>query len=176
VIALGLVFFSASVNKLPGYVLPLVPAACAVAGFAMARMARRERWLIVPIALLGALPLASVILPEAQAHHLRTAQIPWISGALGVAVAAALGAAIAIWFRSRAFPLAILLAAAAFFALEIEVFPALDKAGSARSLWIASHPVCVPELPRGMAWGLYYYAARVIPDCAMVDNNAAPSR
>jgi 4-amino-4-deoxy-L-arabinose transferase-like glycosyltransferase len=176
VVAFGLVFFSASVNKLPGYVLPLVPAACAVTGLAMARTERRERWLIAPVALLGTLPIAAVILPEAEAHHLRTAQIPWISGALGIAVAAAIGVAIAKWFRSRAFPLAVLLAAAGFVLLEIDVFPALDKVGSARSLWIARHPDCAPELPRGMPYSLNYYAERALPGCAIVDKNAAPKR
>ena len=35
VVAFGLFFFSASVNKLPGYVLPLIPATCVLTSFAL---------------------------------------------------------------------------------------------------------------------------------------------
>ena len=61
VVLLGLIFFSASINKLPGYVLPLIPATCALLGIALAGTARPERWLIAPVFLLGAFPLVALV-------------------------------------------------------------------------------------------------------------------
>lgn len=174
VVAFGLVFFSASVNKLPGYVLPLIPSTCVLMGVALARAGLRERWLIAPIAMLGMLPAARAILPEAVAHGFGAAHIPWASVALGLAVGVAFGAGIALWplLRAKALLMAISVAAAAFIWLEIEVFPVLDTTGSARTLWAAGHPDCAPVLSRGMLYGLYYYSEKQLPDCAIVDKNA----
>jgi len=176
IVIVGLVFFSASMNKLPGYVLPLVPATCILTGLGLARSFRRERWLIAPTALLGTLPLAGSVFPEIAAHGLRISQIPWSSVALGLAIGAVVGGAIALWLRSRAFVVAVVLSAAAFLSLEIELFPALDKTASARTLWSSSHPGCAPVLARGMLYGLYYYSGKQLPDCAIVDKNAGPFR
>jgi hypothetical protein len=130
--------------------------------------------LVAPVALLGALPVAVSVLPEAAAHGLQFARIPWMTGALGVAVAALVGVIVSLGLRSRAFAVAVFLAAAGFMWVEIGVFPALDMAASARALWSSNHPDCAPVLPRGMLWGLYYYSGRRLPDCAIVDKNAVP--
>jgi 4-amino-4-deoxy-L-arabinose transferase-like glycosyltransferase len=174
VVIFGLVFFSLSVNKLPGYVLPLLPGTCALMGVALAATTNRDRWLIAPIALLGAFPLAISIVPHAVATSLHSTPIPWISGVLGLAAATAIGTACAVWLRTRAFSAAIFLAAIGFFLTEIEVFPALDQAASARPLWNASHPECAPFLSRGRLYGLYYYSDKKLPDCAIVDKKAEP--
>jgi 4-amino-4-deoxy-L-arabinose transferase-like glycosyltransferase len=174
VVAVGLIFFSASINKLTGYVLPLVPATCVLMGVALTRAARKERWLIASIALLGTLPLAASILPEAMVHGLRTTRIPWASGLPSLAAAAA-GVGTMYWLRSRAFQVAILLAAAGFIWAEIDLFPSLDRTASARTLWSANHPDCAPLLARNMLYGLYYYAGKRLPDCAIVDKNANQS-
>jgi len=175
VVAFGLVFFSASINKLPGYVLPLVPATCALMGVALAQSSLRERWLIAPIALLGVLPIAASVSPGLLAHSLRAAQIPWGYGAVGLVGGAVVGSIVAWRMRSHAFSLVFALAAAAFFWVETALFPALDEAASPRSLWSASHPECTPVLSRGPRYGLYYYSEKVLPDCAIVDKNANPS-
>lgn len=174
VVAFGFVFFSASVNKLPGYVLPLVPAACALMGLALARRPRLEPWLVASLGLMGALSTAVAVSPRAI-DHIRAAQIPWPPVFLGLAAAASLGAVLAFRFRARAFPAAILLVALGFLWLQARLFPVLDQAGSARSLWLASHPVCAPALPRGMSYSLYYYSGKLLPDCGIVDKNAIPS-
>ncbi len=170
----GFVFFSASVNKLPGYVLPLVPAGCVLLGFALARTARRNLWIVAPIGLLGALPVAAAVVPQSVAHGLRAAEIPWVTGLIGLAVTFAIGGAFAAWQPARVFWIAVFLASAGFLQLEVDLFPALDRTSSARSLWSESHPKCAPVLPRGMLYGLYYYAGRTLPDCAIVDKNATP--
>jgi hypothetical protein len=169
-----LVFFSAAVNKLVGYLLPLLPATCALMGVAFARMPRRERWLIAPIALLGALPPAASVLTGSAAHGLRATPIPWAPLAMGLAAAAGLGLVMVFGLRSRAFVSAILLAAAGFMWVEIDVFPALDQAASARTLWSSSHPDCAPVLARSLLYGLYYYSGKQLPDCAIVDKNPPP--
>jgi 4-amino-4-deoxy-L-arabinose transferase-like glycosyltransferase len=172
VVVFGLIFFSASINKLPGYILPLVPATCALLGVALARAPRPELWLIGPASLLGALPVATLTLP-ASLEHLRVTQLPWPSIIVGLVAAAAGFGMIAFWLRSRAFPIAILLAAGGFLWLETELFPALDRTGSARSLWASSHPDCAPA--RNLRYGLDYYSGKRLPDCAIVDKNANPS-
>ncbi len=174
IVILGLVFFSASVNKLPGYVLPLVPATCILIAAGLARSPRPERWLIAPIALLGLLPVAAAILPDIAASSLRATPIPWSSGTIWLLAATTVGFVAAFGLRSRAFLLTSLLAVAAFFSLEISVFPALDKAASARPIWSANRPECAPILARGMLYGLYYYSGGKLPDCAIVDKNAVP--
>ena len=61
----GFVFFSVARNKLPGYMLPLLPPACALMGIGLAESNGR-RW-VLPAAclLLCLLPVTAVVLPEA---------------------------------------------------------------------------------------------------------------
>jgi 4-amino-4-deoxy-L-arabinose transferase-like glycosyltransferase len=167
VAAFGFVFFSASVNKLPGYLLPLLPLVCACMGCALARARRPAVALIAPVALLGALPFLAQTAPVALARGLRSAQIPWTDVVLGLAAAAAAGAILTLTARARAFPVAATLAAVAFFWFQRAAFPAFDLAASARPMWLANRPVCAPRLPRALLYGLYYYAERQIPDCTL---------
>jgi hypothetical protein len=143
-------------------------------GIALAHSPRPERWMLAPVALLGALPVAASILPDVMEHGLRATPIPWLSGLAGLAIATAVGVALAFWLRSRAIPVAVLLAAAAFLWGEAAVFPVLDKAASARSLWSSSHPDCAPVLARQLRYGLEYYSGKALPDCGIVDKNAKP--
>jgi 4-amino-4-deoxy-L-arabinose transferase-like glycosyltransferase len=175
IIALGMVFFSAAVNKLFGYVLPLLPATCILMANGLSRSKHSERWLIAPIAALGILPVIAAVAPDVAARGLKSIPIPWMQGALGLAVAGIVGAVAALGLRSRTFTLAALLAAGGFLFLEIQLVPALDPNVSARSFWRSSHPNCAPVLPRGMLYSLYYYAERKLPDCDIVDKNAGPA-
>jgi 4-amino-4-deoxy-L-arabinose transferase-like glycosyltransferase len=165
----GFVFFSAAVNKLPGYLLPLLPLVCTIMGCALARAPRPGLALIVPVALLGVLPLLAQSAPVALARGLRFAQLPWTQIAIAFAAAAAAGIGLALTARARAVPVAVLLAAGIFFWFQRAAFPAFDLAASARPLWLSSHPACAPALPRGVLYGLYYYAERRLPDCTLLD-------
>ena len=165
VVIFGFVFFSASVNKLPGYLMPLLPAACVVMGVALANAKRPWLAIIGPVTLLGALPVISGVLPTAIAHGLRSAPIYWPSAALPLISGCALGIGIAAILRRRAFMAAIIVAAAAFLWFQVAVFPRLDRAASARPFWSAGFR-CAPSLPRSILYGLYYYANRELPDCA----------
>jgi hypothetical protein len=93
---------------------------------------------------------------------------------MGLLSGLAVGAAIALEWRSRSFPPVVMVAAAVFLWVEIGIFPLLDKAGSGRSVWIADHPSCAPVLPRNLLYGLYYYSGKPLPNCAIVDKNANP--
>jgi 4-amino-4-deoxy-L-arabinose transferase-like glycosyltransferase len=172
---LGLIFFSASVNKLPGYVLPLVPVTCILIGGGLAASPRAERWLIAPVISLGALPFAAAIVPQAAADGLSAASLDWRLAFGGLAAAVLAAAILAFGFRKFALPAVFLLAAAGFFALETDVFPKLDRAATARPLWRETHPACAPVLARSMLYGLYYYSEKELPSCGIVDKNELPA-
>ncbi len=172
ILIVGLVFFSASINKLPGYILPLAPVTCVLMGAGLAAAARPERWVIAPIILLGALPFAGSIVPQAAANGLRAASLDWRLAWAGIAVAAAIAGVLVFGVRSLAVPAAFLIAAGGFFWLETGLFPQLDRAATARPLWLEKHPSCVPVPARPIRYGLYYYSEKELPPCVIVDKNA----
>jgi 4-amino-4-deoxy-L-arabinose transferase-like glycosyltransferase len=163
--AFGLVFFSASVNKLPSYVLPLVPALCVLAGTGLATIPRPGLRLVLPAALLGLLPAIAKVIPMALAHGLRAAIVPWAEAGIGFSVVAAVGLALRMKAETWAIRATILFAALGFLWLQFETFPNLDAAASARPLWLADRPECSPPLNRSMQYGLNYYAERELPPC-----------
>jgi len=163
--AFGLLFFSASTNKLPGYVLPLLPAAAALIGI---RMATAPIRFVLPLSvLLMALgPVAAAVLPAAIASGLSRASAAdvWWPGV----VAAVLCAAGIAWWERRDFPAAMdgsVLAVACGMVWLIGVsFPAINLAASARPLW-ESGVRCQNDHLRGVRYGLNYYAGRELPAC-----------
>jgi 4-amino-4-deoxy-L-arabinose transferase-like glycosyltransferase len=175
ILIVGLIFFSASINKLPGYVLPLAPVTCVLMGAGLAASPRPERWLVVPVILLGALPFAAALIPKAAADGLSAAPPNWPLALSGLAIAAVIASILVFGLRSLAVPAAFLLAAGGFFWLETGIFPQLDRAATARPLWLETHPSCAPVLARPMLYGLYYYSKRELPPCAIVDKNVSPA-
>jgi 4-amino-4-deoxy-L-arabinose transferase-like glycosyltransferase len=173
--ALGtLVFFSISRNKLPGYILPALPAVAALAGRRLARDPA-PRWALPACALLlGALPLAARLLPVGLADGFGAAwppsNVPWIGLALALAAA---GVAAMLARRGRAGWAAALVAALAVGGiahLKRAVYPALDEAAGARSVWRRVEPrlteACIGEVRRHIAYGLAFYSRGEIPRCA----------
>jgi 4-amino-4-deoxy-L-arabinose transferase-like glycosyltransferase len=165
VVVFGFAFFSLSVNKLPGYVLPLLPAACILMGTGLARSTRMQRAVALPVALLGALPIAARVVAQALAGGLRTAAIP--IAVLGIWLPVSMLAAVVIFTGPcrRAFAFAALLTGLAFLWFQIAAFPAIDAAASARPSWLASHPTCSEGGDRGLIYGLYYYSGHVLLPC-----------
>jgi 4-amino-4-deoxy-L-arabinose transferase-like glycosyltransferase len=172
----GLVFFSISKNKLPGYLLPLAPAAAALMGIALAEDlgdGKGARWVLPAAALcLIAIPAALPILPEALAAGLSRAPLPSFQWTWLVPVALALGV---YWLERRghrAVALAIMAVAATAGATALKLIdlPATDRAYSARPLWreIAARRdgVCVESLHRSWRYGLNYYSQTPLPDCS----------
>jgi 4-amino-4-deoxy-L-arabinose transferase-like glycosyltransferase len=172
VAAFGFVFFSASTNKLPGYLLPLVPAVCALLAYAVVH-AETPRWTLASCGLLLALlPLAAAVLPEALRSGLRRASwagIPWLYCALVIPVAVG---AYLLARRRRAAPALALLAllmAAGWLYIKLTALPEVDHVASARPLWsrvqLQRENVCVETLNRALRYGLNYYSVTPLPDC-----------
>lgn len=176
---LGLVFFSFSQNKLPGYVLPLMPALAVILAVALDRAPGVGWWMAASVLLLVSLPVIAGILPDALMVGIRRTHFdlntlitnvgiaPMLLALLAAAITgllmwsgktqvAALGAALAIaigvtWFKLHTFPM-----------LEAQVsVRAFSRANGAE---ISS--ACVdPAVRRMWAYGLNYYAPRPLPEC-----------
>jgi 4-amino-4-deoxy-L-arabinose transferase-like glycosyltransferase len=166
VVVFGFVFFSVMLNKLPGYLLPLLPPAFTLAGIGLARAKRPVAGIVLSVSLLGLLPVARVIVPGALAHGLRSTTIAWPMAMVWLAAAAVAGGAVACTSRQYAFGAATALAGAGLLWLQVAAFPELDAAASARPVWLASHPECARTNPRNTLYGLSYYAVRQLPPCS----------
>jgi 4-amino-4-deoxy-L-arabinose transferase-like glycosyltransferase len=176
VVAFGFVFFSASTNKLPGYLLPLFPPLCALLGITLAEVKSKGRGLTMILlaacaALLGFVPIAGSLLPQALQSGLSRAswEGSWLGFGSGLALAAI------VWFsfsRGRSTLAVATVAAAAVVAvvcLKVVALPQVDRAASSRSLWQEVKPfsnlICVGDIHRNWRYGLNYYSEKPLPDC-----------
>jgi len=170
-LAFGLVFLSAAANKLPGYLLPLLPAAAALAGLALSESAWAPQLLAGCALLLGLVPTIAAGLPDALA---RGATHAW-TGIAGWGAAAGVVLATGVWLMERAGrrKLAVIALVAATLAgavwIERQAFPVLDRTVSARGTWrqieARRSQVCVADVNRGWLYGLNYYSVTPLPDC-----------
>lgn len=166
--AVGLIFFSAAANKLPGYALPLLPPLAALIGIAVAE--RINAWLAAACAaLLAVVPLVAKILPVALAAGLSRGSLPSVSWVVAVPLALA---ALVWWLaasRRQALAAVAAGAAAGVALIKIAAYPSIDAAASARPLWrqIASRQdqVCVETIHRNWRYGLNYYSLAPLPGC-----------
>ncbi len=168
----GLLFFSMGTNKLPGYILPLLPPAAALTVIALVQAGRGARWSLAGASVLLCLvfPLASM-LPQALVAGLLGSKIP----AWNIVWAVPIGLAVAVWYvesrRQRSAAVLLITAAitVAVIYLKLVAFPAIEDSYSARPLWrkIALDPgaVCVDEIQRSWRYGLNYYSVEPLPDC-----------
>ena len=162
----GFVFFSVSVNKLPSYILPLLPGLCILVALGVRRAKMPARWFVIPSAMLALLPVISGILPTAPAHGLRAANIPWLAVAVSVVIGAGIGVVLCRFAPASASMVLISAAGIAFMWFQVKTFPALDHAASARFIWQHNPPECSRNLPRSLVYGLSYYRGRELPGCA----------
>jgi 4-amino-4-deoxy-L-arabinose transferase-like glycosyltransferase len=170
VVVFGFIFFSWAVNKLPGYLLPLMPAAFALLGLGLSRAKRPALVVIATVILLGALPPMAGIIPRVLAiHGSWSANIPWPPLLLWLGAAGVAGGILARFAPRRAFEAGAGLAGIGFLWFQFAIFPGLDAAASARPLWLADHPQCAPAVSRDMLYGLYYYSQRRISPCTVLD-------
>jgi 4-amino-4-deoxy-L-arabinose transferase-like glycosyltransferase len=172
----GLLIFSIPVNKLPGYILPVVPAMAALMGVALDEEADgggKARWWLAACGLvLVAFPIAAAVLPEALSRGLSRAarpafQIAWILAAAPAAAA---------WLlEARGKRLAAVFAVAAgvgigVFYLKVTLAPELNQMVSARDLWgqisARAGEVCLDGLDRSWRYGLNYYSVTPLPECS----------
>ncbi len=176
-VGFGFVFFSAASNKLPGYLLPLLPAVSALAGIRLAQ-APKPRVLIVCALLLLLVPGIAAVLPGALSRGITHTGALAVSWPVLLPFAALAGAVWVVIRRGKPEWAALAVAAgAAAGALWLETctFPLLDRTVSARAIWREAAPhrddLCVGEVNRGWRYGLNYYSGTPLPGC-----EAAPRR
>jgi 4-amino-4-deoxy-L-arabinose transferase-like glycosyltransferase len=172
-IAMGFLLFTPSLNKLPGYLLPLLPAVAALMGHALAERTRAGPVLAVVGALLGIIPALLPALPVAIATGSRAA-LPLVQWTVVWVPALVLLAA--TWFlEKRRGPQVAVAAIAAVTSLCVwrinrEVLPVVDSKVSARRVWWSVGPrvdeACLDENHRSFRYGMNYYAEQVLPDCS----------
>jgi 4-amino-4-deoxy-L-arabinose transferase-like glycosyltransferase len=164
----GLVVLSLSANKLPGYVLPLLPAAAVLMGLALAE--GRGRWALAASAALLCLvgPVAS-ILPQILVSSLWKAQVApftftWLAPLALVPL---------VWYLPRAAPILVMAVGVTCGVVYIKAYtlPSIDRTASARPLLSQvmqyQGQACVDEIPRNIRYGLNYYTFTPLPDCAV---------
>ncbi|MDX2151094.1 MAG: glycosyltransferase family 39 protein [Bryobacteraceae bacterium] len=162
----GLAFFSASTNKLPGYLLPILPLLSVVVGNAMIKSPRAGAALAGCAVLLVGIPLIAEILPPALDAGITKAPFEFrhLLPALPVALLAA-----AAWRLPRHLTMALVAAAVALGVayLKIRTYPVLDERVSARTLWrrVEGKQACVEEIHRAWRYGLNFYSVRPLPAC-----------
>ncbi|MBV9304314.1 MAG: glycosyltransferase family 39 protein [Acidobacteriaceae bacterium] len=170
---IGFILFSVVLNKLPGYLLPLIPSLWSLIGAQFETKPFNQLhwlWLLPCTLLISTIPLLARTLPE------------WLSRgkfqllAIGFApmhfvfLAVCLCAPFALR-RSWAAALLILCVCAAGVYLKEKAYPVLDEEVSARGLWrqIETLPgaVCNAGLDRAWQFGLAFYNGSPIPDCGL---------
>jgi len=169
-----ILFFSASQSKLPGYILPAVPAAALLVADYLAARRRQEKKFSRPFAaaygvlcglpIFGALSAASI----ASAHHLRWGSGPGTGAAIAAFFALGIGAALlsrggaGLLSRVTAFAVVVSVGAVIRFAA-----PVIDATESARpvaeSIQAFSHeavPIALYHTSRVQEYGLEFYLNR----------------
>lgn len=171
-LALALVFLSAFANKLPGYLLSLLPSMAIVLAMALEKAPFQEWWIAACVLLLALTPSISALLPDAVIAG--STHAAWPVRPLGVpfALAAAAGVWWLAWRRQPA--LAVLAGAlAAVIAagyVKATALPVLDRRVAARSFFRAHsaefQDACLdPNVSRKAWYALEYYANRKLPEC-----------
>jgi 4-amino-4-deoxy-L-arabinose transferase-like glycosyltransferase len=168
----GFLFFSVFVNKLPGYLLPLLPLLFVLLGaeFESQPFAGRSRRWLMPCALLIAfIPVIAKALPDAlaagnisafHAGHIGATECFYIVAPLGVLL---------LGRRSWLNMLLVLCVVAGGMLLKTTAYPVLDERVSARGLWReiarSKATVCDGGINRAWAYGLSFYRGSELPRC-----------
>ena len=167
-----LLFFSLATNKLPGYLLPLLPAAAILTGLALAEVEKAYLALIGGALLLGLVPMVAEVLPIALAEglsHADLSQLPWRYMAIGVVFAGLIFRHEYSTSRAAAVALLAVGSVAGIAYLKREAFPRLEQQVSARPLsrGIAARraEICMGNMERRWRYGLNFYAVKPLPDC-----------
>jgi 4-amino-4-deoxy-L-arabinose transferase-like glycosyltransferase len=159
-----LVFFSLSVNKLPGYILPAFPAIAALIAIGLAEAHKAATWLsgsaLLTVVFAIAAPLVDIG-GISRAAHLAFHPM-WL---------VPVPAAIAVWLldkRGKRLAAVVCVACAAAVGivyLKVE----MGRKTFARELWTRVQPhasqTCIGRLERSWRYGLNYYLMMPLPDC-----------
>jgi 4-amino-4-deoxy-L-arabinose transferase len=168
----GFLFFSFSLNKLPGYLIPLIPSLFVLLGSQFERKMVADLgkgWLLAPALLIACIPMIAHGLPGALgAGRIAAFHFSGISATELFYVAAPILA----WLlarRSWRAPLLILSVVAGGIYLKVTAYPAIDQIVSARPLWEEIAPrsasICDAGMNRDWLYGLNFYRGVSIPPC-----------
>ena len=177
-VAWGFLFFSLSRNKLPGYLLPLLPFVCLLMACGMDAARRLFPKLLALLTalsmfLLPLFMLAAGVLPRVMNGGIRAAfpvdmlTLSRIADVIPIAIVAA----IASFFltRERALILWFAMVCCGWFYVEYAALPYLDQAASMRPVWRAlpepKRNHCLGKLTRAARYGMNYYSVTPLPDC-----------
>jgi 4-amino-4-deoxy-L-arabinose transferase-like glycosyltransferase len=170
-LAFGFVFFSASTNKLPGYILPLLPPAAILMGRSMTECRIPAVVVATCALLLGLIPTIGDLLPEAlvsglSRSTLNSAELAWLG--LATVFALAVWVLDRRWGREWGVLLVALGACLGVMQIKVVVYPALEKVATVRPFWhsLRYQDVCTEGVHRALQYGLSFYAHRSIPSCA----------
>ena len=162
--AWGFFFFSISRNKLPGYLLPLLPPLAALMGMALASAARARFVLPACGLLLCLVPGLAGMLPQALAAGLSHASFhlawPWVFVGVVIAIICAF---LCGWGRLDC-AVGVVAAATTIFVVSViwRVYPELDRQLAGRE---AVSMTCLPPMNRSQRYSIEYYAGKDLPDC-----------
>ena len=166
IVLFGLLLFSVSLNKLPGYLLPLFPALLALScsRFEIAL----KRWLFPCAVLMALIPLTAAVVPGSLANG----HFSWAAIHVGKVAAFFLllpMAAVLLGRRSWLPEILLLCVVASGILVKTRIDPVLEETVSARSLWKEVAPigdqVCDAGMNRDWIYGLSFYANRLIQPC-----------
>ncbi len=158
--AWGFVFFSASRNKLPGYLLPLLPAVAVLMGIGLERSAHAKYWLAACGALFCLEPPLLEILPQALANGL--SHTAFHLGLASIVAGVALAAMCVVGRPERSVAALALFATVTVVWVVWRVYPEMDRELSGRQ---AATVTCLPQTNRSQRYSLEYYAGRRLSDC-----------
>jgi 4-amino-4-deoxy-L-arabinose transferase-like glycosyltransferase len=167
----ALLFFSVSRNKLPGYILPLMPALAIVLAAGLEKAGDSLKWwLTASTVMLVALPVIAAILPTALLLGLRHAQLSFTPGLPFLLIAP-----VVWWLASRGKPNLAMVAIGMGIVLGVAyvkgaTFRELDERVSARQFWRAHRDeiesACIGnDVRRDWEYELNYYGSRVLAHC-----------
>jgi 4-amino-4-deoxy-L-arabinose transferase-like glycosyltransferase len=172
VVVFGFFFFSISRNKLPGYLLPLLPSFFVLLGaqFEKQRMADLSRgWLLPSAVLIAAIPLLAPILTSSLALGRITLPSPaHVTPVKAFYIAIPLTV---VMLPARFFPglLLVLCMASEGIFLKTVAYPVIDMQISPRSLWRSianiADQTCDGGTDRDWIYGLDYYRGESYPPC-----------
>lgn len=169
--AWGFLFFSASRNKLPGYLLPLLPAVAALLGVATDQARERSPKLMALLAasavLLCLVPPLETALPQALLAGISHAPLHFIT--LWIIPGSLLGLVCAYFERIGQRDLAVgaiaMLTIVSVVTIVSRVYPELDRQVSGRTVSSPQSITCLPPMNRSRSYSIEYYAGRNLRDC-----------
>lgn len=169
----GFVFFSASTNKLPGYLLPLWPSLCLLIAIGLRAASDKHRSLVVAGLLLALIPLIASVLPQALLVGARRAEwgaLPWEYVAMALPFAA-----LARWLALRGKVTAAVAVVAIGAGLgvrfiQLSAYPVLNEIVSTKRLAARVKPIqkqiCAEQMHRATRYGLNFYLGQPLPECS----------